>query len=67
MYVTLIPAYGRDYASARAVKDDWNRGKDFIIACIAHTYDGKPMNKEQAEKGCKYQVRYAKQMKVCNL
>ena len=34
--ITLIPAYGRDYASAKAVKADWAAGKDFLIAQYGH-------------------------------
>ena len=30
--MTLVPAYGRDYKSAAAVKADWQAGKDFRIA-----------------------------------
>ena len=30
--MTIIPAYGRDYKSAKAARDDWNSGKDFRIA-----------------------------------
>ena len=30
--MTLVPAYGRDYKSAAAVKADWEAGKDFQIA-----------------------------------
>ena len=30
--ITLTPAYGRDYKSKAAVLEDWNAGKDFIIA-----------------------------------
>jgi len=29
--MTLQPAYGRDYKSAKAVKEDWAAGKDFLI------------------------------------
>jgi len=28
---TLSPAYGRDYRSAKAVIEDYKRGKDFIL------------------------------------
>jgi hypothetical protein len=28
-YITLVPAYGRDYTSAKAVIADWRAGKDF--------------------------------------
>lgn len=30
-YVTLTPAYGRDYKSRPAVITDWEAGKDFTI------------------------------------
>ena len=30
--ITLIPAYGRDYKSAKAALADWASGKDFQIA-----------------------------------
>ena len=32
MYPELIPAYGRDYKSAKDVKADFEAGKDFIYA-----------------------------------
>ena len=48
MFVTLLPAYGRDYKTKEAVVKDWAAGKDFVIACIAHPYDGKPINCDQA-------------------
>lgn len=43
-YLTVTPAYGRDYKSAKAARADWKGGKDFIIAAITHPYDGKPMS-----------------------
>ena len=30
--ITLVPAYGRDYKSAKAAEADWQAGKDFQIA-----------------------------------
>jgi len=30
--MTILPAYGRDYKSAAAVKADWAAGKDFQSA-----------------------------------
>ena len=47
--MTVTPAYGRDYKSAKAAKGDWDAGKDFIIADMFDPYDGKPINKEQAD------------------
>jgi len=32
MFVTVVPAYGRDYTSGKAAKADWDANKDFIIA-----------------------------------
>ena len=28
-YQTVVPAYGRDYKSAKAALEDWHGGKDF--------------------------------------
>lgn len=28
--LTLVPAYGRDYKSKRALLEDWEAGKDFM-------------------------------------
>ena len=44
MTLTVIPAYGRDYKTAKAAKADYVAGKDFIIQQITHPYDGKPAN-----------------------
>lgn len=46
MTTTLIPAYGRDYKTAKQAKDDYAEGKDFLIAQFGHPYDGKPANRE---------------------
>jgi hypothetical protein len=37
--MTLTPAYGRDYQSAKAVKADWEANKDFVIADISSPYE----------------------------
>jgi len=42
--VTVTPAYGRDYKSAKAAKADWQQGKDFILQDITSPWDGKPCN-----------------------
>lgn len=47
--MTLIPAYGRDYKSAKAAKADWDADKDFIIADFGNPYQGKPINKAQLQ------------------
>lgn len=58
MYKTLIPAYGRDYTSAKAVKADFLTGKDFIIADITDPYDGKPCSIRDFEPGTGITLRY---------
>lgn len=42
--MTLTPAYGRDYSSAKAAKADFYAGKDFIVNDFHDPYDGKPVN-----------------------
>lgn len=60
----LIPAYGRDYTSEKAVKADWDANKDFTINDISSGYDGRKINKQDAPKGS-YSIRYNKLTKVC--
>lgn len=47
-YLTLVPAYGRDYKSKREVMEAWDAGKDFIVQDMMSPYDGKPINKADA-------------------
>ena len=59
MFVTLIPAYGRTYKNKSQVMADWNADKDFIVQCMMHPADGKPINKSQVTTE-KIQIRYGK-------
>jgi len=43
--VTLVPAYGRDYKTKKAVKADWDAGKDFRIADFHNPDDGRYTSK----------------------
>ena len=61
--VTVTPAYGRDYKSAKAAKADWHDGKDFIIRDISHPYDGKPASIRDLSSGVI--IRYSRLTKVC--
>ena len=47
--MTLTPAYGRDYKSAKEVKADFDANKDFIIADFSSPHDGSYVNKEQLQ------------------
>jgi len=63
-YLTLLPAYGRDYKSKKAILNDLNSLKDFIVS---HTgqYINKPQFKEQ--NIISFNVRYDQQRKITNI
>jgi hypothetical protein len=59
-WIEVEPAYGRDYTTAKAAKQDWKDGKDF-----RETSTGSYVTKAEAEKrGLKVIIRYAKSLKV---
>lgn len=47
--ITVVPAYGRDYTSAKKVKEDWNAGKDFIVQDISSPHNGRYINNGDAK------------------
>lgn len=67
-YMTLTPAYGRDYKSIKAVKEDWEADKDFVIASYGPD-EGRYINRAQALSipHTTFSVRYAKQTKITNV
>ena len=67
MYVTIVPAYGRDYKTAKAARHDWDTGKDFIISNLFHEFDGKAMNKQQASPAESYSIRFDRQTKTTSV
>jgi hypothetical protein len=63
--MTLTPAYGRDYKSKKALLQDWNADKDFIIADLFHgngTYINKSDFLNSNERSV--QIRYDNNRKV---
>lgn len=46
--MTLTPAYGRDYVSAKAVKAAWDMGADFTVADIGSRWYGSKINRAGA-------------------
>ena len=62
--LTLLPAYGRDYKSKKAIINDLNALKDFIVS---HTgqYINKPQFKEH--NIISFNVRYNNQKKITNI
>lgn len=64
--MTLQPAYGRDYKSKKALLEDWNSGKDFVIADAFHPDSGRMINLEDAVQGgiASVNIRYKKNTQV---
>jgi hypothetical protein len=63
MYLTLVPAYGRDYKSGKEVQADWDDNKDFQINDMSSPHDGAYINKQDATSGS-YNIRYKKLTQV---
>ena len=64
--LTVVPAYGRDYKTAKSARKDWAAGKDFIVSDLFNPFDGKPINKEDADRGAiKVQIRFRNSTKLC--
>jgi len=62
----VLPAYGRDYKSAKAVKADFDANKDFRISDMFSPDDGRYVNAEQLKPGDTLAVRYANKTKQVN-
>ena len=68
MYLTLVPAYGRDYKSKKAVLADWDANKDFLIQDISSPHDGRYINKEDAASlrgTTTFNIRYKSLTQIC--
>lgn len=68
-WVTLIPAYGRDYKSAEDVLRHWCEGKDFRIADISMgREDGRYMSVRDAPvigEDTTFKIRYNRLADFC--
>jgi hypothetical protein len=58
--LTLIGAYGRDYKNQKAVKNDWNAGKDFVIMTMFGGHYGQYVSKREVPKDAVIFIRYNK-------
>jgi len=67
--INLIPAYGRDYRSQKAVKEAFDADRDFIVADISSRYDGSYANKSNlVNDGIKTVfIRYGQLRKVMRI
>lgn len=59
--LTVVPAYGRDYKSAKEAKAAWAAGKDFVIATFGPD-DGRYVN--NADYSEKVMIRYKRLTQV---
>jgi len=66
-YLTVIPAYGRDYRSAAAVKADWADGKDFRVCDLSSRYDGSCINKDDKPDDVILTVRFERLRRTCEI
>ena len=66
-YVSMVPAYGRDYKSQKAVLEDWKAGKDFQLQTMNDTrYTSIADVEELKKKGVKsLNIRYNRLTQVC--
>jgi hypothetical protein len=56
-YLTVVPAYGRDYRSGKAALADWKAGKDFRIATVGPD-DGRYMSVRDMTPDLRVIIRY---------
>lgn len=61
-YHTVLPAYGKDYTSAKAVKEAWELGHDFQDARTGQYLSKRDVANEPED--VHIEVRYAKLRKV---
>ena len=64
MYLTLLPAYGRDYKSKKLIIDDLNNNKDFLESSSL-----RAINKQQFKELniSSFNVRYDQHRKITNI
>jgi len=60
-YVTVVPAYGRDYKSAKEVREGYAAGHDFLVQSFGR---GGYVNKDDHPAGVTLQVRYRRLERV---
>ena len=63
-FITLLPAYGRDYKNKKLIIDDLNNNKDFLESTSL-----RAINKQQFKELniSSFNVRYDQQKKITNI
>ena len=64
MFLTLLPAYGRDYKNKKLIIDDLNNNKDFLESTSL-----RAINKQQFKELniSSFNVRYDQHRKITNI
>ena len=62
--ITVSPAYGRDYTSAKAALAHWTEGKDFILHDVFSPWNGKPCSIRDFPAGTTVNIRYQRMRRV---
>jgi len=57
-YITVSPAYGRDYKSAKDAQEAWASGLDFILHDLTSSWDGKPCSVRDFPPDTHVNIRY---------
>lgn len=69
--MTITPAYGRDYKSAKDATYAFNHNRDFIVAGFNlegnMNDNGRTVNKQDLKKGNRVTIRYARLTKIVNV
>ena len=66
-YLSLTPAYGRDYKSAREVTQAFLDGKDFEIASMFGSFGGRYCSVRDFAQGVTVSIRYNRLTRVVNV
>lgn len=64
MTLTVTPAYGRDYTSAKAALADWEAGKDFVVEGL---HSGTYVSKSDLTNGETVRIRYNRKTRVVSV
>ena len=66
-YLTVVPAYGRDYKSQREVREAWDAGRDFQINDMSSRWDGSYISKPDKPADVILTVRYNGLRRTCQI
>lgn len=63
--LTLVPAYGRDYRSAKDARTAWYADQDWRISNFHSPDDGRYINRPQTKPGERFLLRFKRLTLTC--